>query len=303
MIDIGKLTTFQTKNLAKNFFQINNNDDLYYFLDHYTDEEDIFCFWWWSNVLFSKQNYEKKIFVKNNLQWIKYLWMDYFEVNAGELLLNFVKFILQEHSINMLNPIFAIPWTIWGAVIWNAGSYWVEIWRFVKKIKYVDESGEIVENDNYIHSYRHSNLSNKKILLISAVLHFPIKNNPDLKDMKEYLEMSLKSKEYYKTCGCYFKNHILTDKDKQESILAFKENPIKDQYYKEQITIPAGWMIDKVWLRGYEENWVKISEKHANFIVNYNNENPENILKMAKLIKQKVFEKFGIILKEEVKII
>ncbi len=303
MIDIGKLTTFQTKNFARNFFQINSEDDLSYFLDHYCTKEDLFCFGGWSNVLFAKQQYDRSIFVKNNLRWIKYLWMDYFEVNAWEILSNFVSFISQKHDINMLHPIFAIPGTVWWAIIWNAGSYGVEIWRFVKKIKYVDETGEIVEKDDYTHSYRHSSLSNKKIFLISAVLHFPIKNNPDFKNMREYMEMSLKAKEYKKTCGCFFKNHILNDRDNQALILAFKDNPIKDQYYKEEITIPAGWMIDKCWLRWYEENGVKISEKHANFIVNYDNENPDNILKLSRLIKQKVFEKFAIILKEEVKII
>jgi len=303
MIDIGKFTTFQTQNLARNFFQINNEDDLSYFLDHYANKDEIFCFGWWSNILFAKQNYEKMVFIRNNFQWIKYLGMDYFEVNTGENLSAFVKFISQDYNINMLHPIFAIPGTVWWAVIWNAGSYGVEIWRFVKKIKYIDESGSVVENDKYAYSYRHSNLSNRKIFLISVVLHFPIKNNPEFKEMKEYLEMSLKSKEYKKTCGCFFRNHILTDRVNQDPILAFKDNPIQTQYYKEEISIPAWWLIDKAWLRWYEENGVKISDKHANFIVNYNNENPENILRMAKLIKQRVFEKFWIILKEEVKIV
>ncbi len=47
----------------------------------------------------------------------------------------------------------------------------------------------------------------------------------------------------------------------------------------------------------------KISEKHANFIINTGKATSSDIYKLIHLIKEKIFQKYGIILKTEIKII
>ena len=62
----------------------------------------------------------------------------------------------------------------------------------------------------------------------------------------------------------------------------------------------AGWLIDKLGLKGYSVGGVKISEKHANFIINYNQAKSSDVKKLVAYIKDKALKKYKIKLEEEV---
>jgi UDP-N-acetylmuramate dehydrogenase len=64
--------------------------------------------------------------------------------------------------------------------------------------------------------------------------------------------------------------------------------------------IPAGYLIEKTGLKGKKIGDVKISEKHANFIVNLGKGRAEDVIKLVKLIKKEVKKKFNINLEEEI---
>jgi UDP-N-acetylmuramate dehydrogenase len=64
--------------------------------------------------------------------------------------------------------------------------------------------------------------------------------------------------------------------------------------------IPAGWLIDKLELRGKKIGGAMISEKHANFIINTGEATADNILALISLIKTKARDTFGIKLDEEI---
>lgn len=64
--------------------------------------------------------------------------------------------------------------------------------------------------------------------------------------------------------------------------------------------IGAGWFIDQSELKGKIIGGAKVSEKHANFIVNTGNATAENVAMLISLIKQKVRQKFNIELQEEI---
>ncbi len=66
---------------------------------------------------------------------------------------------------------------------------------------------------------------------------------------------------------------------------------------------PSSYLIDKCALKGTKVGGVKVSEKHAGFIINTGKAKAKDVLKLIKIIKQKVKNKFGIILKEEIQII
>ncbi len=46
-----------------------------------------------------------------------------------------------------------------------------------------------------------------------------------------------------------------------------------------------------------------MSERHANFVINYDNDDASKILELSESVKNTVYNKFGIMLEEEVKII
>lgn len=63
----------------------------------------------------------------------------------------------------------------------------------------------------------------------------------------------------------------------------------------------AGALIEQVGLKGYRIGGAKISEKHANFIVNENKAKAEEVLKLMKLARDRVYETFRVYLEPEVK--
>lgn len=64
----------------------------------------------------------------------------------------------------------------------------------------------------------------------------------------------------------------------------------------------AGKLIDDSGLKGYTEGGAKISEKHANFIINYDNATSEDIIKLIELIKDKIKKNYNIdlVLEQEI---
>jgi len=54
-------------------------------------------------------------------------------------------------------------------------------------------------------------------------------------------------------------------------------------------------------VKGKKIGNVKISAKHANFIVNLENATAKDVYELIKLSKKSVFEKFGIKLEEEIR--
>ena len=70
--------------------------------------------------------------------------------------------------------------------------------------------------------------------------------------------------------------------------------------FKNPLQKPAGFLIDKCGLKGKRIGNVKISEKHANFIVNLSSGRAKDVIKLINLAKKRVKNKFGIILREEI---
>jgi UDP-N-acetylmuramate dehydrogenase len=68
-------------------------------------------------------------------------------------------------------------------------------------------------------------------------------------------------------------------------------------------TTGAGWFIEQAGLKGKKIGGVQVSEKHANFIVNLGKGKAKDVKKLIKLIKEKVKNKFGLDLKEEILIL
>lgn len=62
----------------------------------------------------------------------------------------------------------------------------------------------------------------------------------------------------------------------------------------------AGALIEAVGLKGFSKNDAMLSDKHANFLINKKNASFDDAFFLIELAKKRVFEKFGILLEEEV---
>ena len=65
----------------------------------------------------------------------------------------------------------------------------------------------------------------------------------------------------------------------------------------------AGKLIEDAGLKGYALGGAKVSEKHAGFIVNFNNASSADIIALIDYVTETVNNKFGVILEPEVRII
>ena len=171
-----------------------------------------------------------------------------------------------------------IPGTVQGAVYSNAGAFKKSIKDVVKEVEVFDTKTEKIKNfksKDCKFGYRDSIFKKNKNLIILSVKIKSKKSNR--KKIKQYLDYRKKTQPLnFPSAGSIFKN-------------------------------PRGFfaadLIERCGLRGKRIGKVKISEKHANFIVNLGNGKAKDVKKLIKLAKQKVKSKFGIVLKEEIQLL
>ena len=70
-----------------------------------------------------------------------------------------------------------------------------------------------------------------------------------------------------------------------------------------KVKLAAGWLIEKVGLKGYCENGVGVHEHQALVLVNYESDNGIDIVELAKHVQQQVLKKFDILISPEVRMI
>ena len=199
-----------------------------------------------------------------------------------------------------------IPGTVGGAVYGNAGAFGGEVKDILLwALAYDTKNNTLVslKRKDCAFSYRHSIFKTKKYLIVSASFQIQEKD-PSLlmHQMKETLQFRKKKHSTaYPTCGSYFKNILFNNIPKkiQDELLSSPVGHLAKKYGK----IPAGFLIESCGLKGTQRGGARISEKHANFLINYKNATAQDILDLATLVKEKVFFRYNIVLEEEVQYI
>ena len=172
-----------------------------------------------------------------------------------------------------------IPGTIGGSICGNAGAYKSSMSDIIKDVTILDNDKVIkLSNQELEFNYRTSILKNKKdFIVLSCNINLEKGNIDEIKKTIE--ERTLKRIETqpldYPSCGSVFRNPE---------------------------GMSSGKLIDDLGLKGYQIGGAKISEKHTNFIINYNNATSEDIIKLIELIKNKIKKNYNIdlVLEQEI---
>jgi len=200
-------------------------------------------------------------------------------IGTGVMLGNMVK-ILSKKSIKGLESLIGVPGTLGGALIMNAGAYGMEISNNLVSIKVIEMDGtdKIYNKKDLEFSYRFSSIPKNEIV-VEANFKFELGDIDNIQDKK--IEASNQRKEKqplkFRSAGSIFKNP--------------------------SSKIAAGYLIDKANLKGMRVGDAEISIKHANFIINHGKASSNEVLKLIKIIKNKVKEQFNINLKLEIKLL
>lgn len=172
-----------------------------------------------------------------------------------------------------------IPGTIGGSIYGNAGAYKSSMSDIVVDVTLLD-NGKIItlKNEKMNFEYRNSLLKHKKeLIVLSCNITLQKGNIEEIKKIVE--ERTLKRIESQPL-----------------------EYPNSGSVFRNPEGMSAGKLIDDLGLKGYTEGGAKISEKHANFIINYNNATSEDIIKLIELIKDKIKKNYDIdlVLEQEI---
>ncbi|MBU2509437.1 MAG: UDP-N-acetylmuramate dehydrogenase [Patescibacteria group bacterium] len=211
-----------------------------------------------------------------------------------------------------------LPGTIGGAVYGNAGCFGgemkdvvtsVEIYDLKNKERvtlsncHFDRSGEIFKKDTSLKDckfgYRDSIFKYEPLLILKVELELKAgEAETSLAKVKEIMETRRAAQpKGVLTAGCMFKNFKFEDESELEKLKREFEVP---QSMLDNKIIYAGWLIDKLGLKGKTIGKAQISPEHGNFMVNLGGARAQNVIALTSLVKMKVRDELGIMLSDEV---
>lgn len=171
-----------------------------------------------------------------------------------------------------------IPATVGGAVFMNAGANGNETCKHLATVDYVSHDGElkILNKEDMAFSYRTSSFQKMKGAIVGATFALTPSTEARQKQL-DIISYRTKTQPYSdKSAGCMFRNPNC----------GF-----------------AGALIEKCGLKGSMIGGAKVSDLHANFIINANDATSHDVLTLVEQIKEKVREQTGVELEAEVRFI
>jgi len=182
-----------------------------------------------------------------------------------------------KHDLGGMEGLIGVPGSIGGALRMNAGAYGTQIGTHVREVKiYRAATGQIetLRGSEINFEYRHTSFAADDIML-TVRLELPSKSYSEiLQGIRICNEKRRASQPLnQKSAGCIFKN------------------PPGGS---------AGRMIDELGLKGHSVGDARVSDRHANFFINAGHATQSDMLALIADVRQRVREKYGIELEEEV---
>ena len=201
------------------------------------------------------------------------------EASAG-MGLDKVSDYAMENSLTGFEFACGIPGSLGGAIVMNAGAYGGEMSNVLMEVKVLCPDGSIKWKDvsELELGYRKSNILANKEIVLAAKLKLAYGNKDEIRAQIEDLNNRRSDKQplEYPSAGSTFKR--------------------PEGYF-------AGKLIDDAGLRGFRLGGAAVSQKHCGFVINYDNASSDDIKNLIEHIKANVYEKFGVKLECEVRMI
>lgn len=193
---------------------------------------------------------------------------DFLYVQAGVTVAKLLSFCTL-YGIGGFEFLAGIPATVGGLIATNGGAFGMSIANVTHNFALYSNKQTLIK-DLTGFSYRHSPIIKGEIVLFALLKRSS--SSTVREDVKRYL-LKRKGQPIGNSAGSVFKN------------------PQGDF---------AGRLIEECGLKGYQIGSAKVSEQHANFIINYG-ENSSDVYSLMRYIKCAVKEKFNVTLEEEIR--
>lgn len=188
-----------------------------------------------------------------------------------------------EKGLAGLEFLAGIPGTVGGAVCGNAGAFGRSVGDSLIKSVILRLGGKEFEagKEYFEFGYRHSSLPKKREVLLQAVFGLECGERAEIESrMADYLrKRAAKHPPENTACaGSYFRNPQLPDGTKAA----------------------AGFLLEQAETKNLTVGRAAVFPGHANFIVNTGGATSRDVLRLAGELKERVAQKFGVMLEEEV---
>lgn len=178
----------------------------------------------------------------------------------------------KKYKLGGMEYLSGIPATVGGAAFMNAGVSGMAIGSNIESVRVYNGKLRVLSCEMCNFAYRHSTMRDIKGLILSIIVNV---NDSSVEEIEEHIRHYRQRRRHLpkgKSCGCVFKNPD---------------------------GISAGYLIENTGLKGLRLGGAYVSPQHASFIVN-DGGTADDVRALIILVKNKVFEKFGILLDEEV---
>lgn len=275
-VKLSNNTTYKVGGIARLFVYPKNTDKLIILLKKLNQENINYkVLGYGSNVIFSDNTYDGVIIKLDNFDEVK-IKDTIITAGAGTSLVKLSYKALKE-GLTGLEFASGIPGSVGGAVFMNAGAYKSDMGYIVSEVKVLTPELEVktLYNKDLNYKYRSSFLKhNPNYICLEATIvlrHGERKLIKDLMETRRQKRLMMQPLEY-PSAGSVFRN------------------PEGDF---------AGRLIEECGLKGYTIGGAKVSEKHANFIINANNASASDVKNLINYVQEKVKQEKNVDLKIE----
>lgn len=298
-VPLSKHTYFKLGGMADQFVEVKTKDELIEAVTYaITSKLPYLVLGGGSNVLVSDEGY-RGLVIKNRTSGVKLkgfaggvekgkldLKEAIVEAESGVTANYLIRYTLDE-GLTGLEDMLGLPGTVGGAVYNNSHHLDKLFGDHIIEVEVLDRAGKIKKytQAECQFAYDYSIFHKTKEVILSA--SFQLKRG-EKKALWEIATAAVKRRSTTQplglpSSGCMFKNISLAD--------------------KMRLGIPtqsAGYLIDKAGLKGLSVGGAKVSEVHANFIVNDGTATSADVLALVNNVKSAIKDKFGVSLVEEV---
>lgn len=259
--------------VAKEYIEVESIDEL---LEVCKIKKNIFILGNGTNTLLNDKELDKVFVSVKKIDFIKELGSNCVEVGAGKDFKKFTEY-LKEKDYSGLENLAGIPGTVGGLVFMNGGAHGTEIFDKIVEVEVIDNEKRLrrIKKEELKFSYRVTEIKEKKWIVVSATFKFDKGFKADI------VKAHMKKRE---------ERHPLNDPNLGSTF----KNP--DGYFSAKLIIEAG-------MQGEVVGDAQVSLVHPNFIINRGNATFEDVTTLIKKVKEKVKEKTGIDLEEEIIIV
>lgn len=276
-ISLDRFTTYRVGGIAAAIVYPKNVDNLKKLLEKIKSNNIPYkILGFGSNLLFSSKRYEGILIKLDEFDDVEFFSSTKVRVGAGYSL---AKLSMQAAKKGLAGLEFAagIPGTIGGAVFMNAGAYKSDMGYIVQDVTVLTPELKIIklENREMNFHYRSSFLqTHPGYICLEAVLRLD-------KGDKTAIE------------------EVIRDRRKRRMESQPLNYPSAGSVFRNPEGMFAGKLIEDLGLKGFQIGGAMVSEKHANFIINYDHASSEDIKNLIDYVREKVKKEYQVELKVE----